>query len=288
MRKFTLANVLHFLLILVLTGISTAYSQENNPSRTEDYRYEDWYTFKHGKTFTADPYVWVYTREFAQMFRMPEQWIDDTLKGALAVSFRMTTVGNLMCGYGGQETSCWPLLECQIDIYYDNRIKLPWVREEISRDFLMRGISSHEFLYDPSKSKGIRRYIPKDPREIRGVLASGGVIKVGKYQSAEAQVAYFDREFQPRIGLIGWIGGGVCPRPVGTGYMHFYDEETSQKINRMQIKPENVKPLHVIEFPKSFMQRANAVYEVQSKQNKEAAQKLIKQFFELRQPPGRP
>lgn len=285
MRKITLLPILYF---LFLTGISTVYSQENNPPRTEDYRYEDWYTFKRGKTFTVDPYVWVYTREFAKTFRMPEQWVDDDLKGALAVAFRMTTIGNLMCGYGGKESSCWPPLECQMDIYYDNRIKLPWTREEIFRDFLMRGISSHEFLYDPTKSKGIRRYLPEDPKAIRGVLASGGVIKVGKYQSSEAQITYFDHEFQSEVGLIGWIGTGVCPRPVAIGYMYFYDNETSRKINRMQIKSENARPTHVIEFPKSFMQRANAVYEAQSKQNKEVSQRLIKQFIESHQQPAKP
>lgn len=173
-----------------------------------------------------------------------------------------------------------------MDVYYDNRIKLPWVHDEVVRDFLMRGISSQEFLHDPSKSKGIRRYANKDfiPR----VLTSEGVIKVGRFQSGGAQISYFDREYQPGIGLIGWIGVGVCPKPVGTGHMYFYDLETDKKIRRMQIKPEDAAPMHVFEFPESFMRRANAMYEAQNKPNKEVTQGLIKQFFESRQPVAKP
>ncbi len=275
-----------FLLVAVLMGATVTHAQQLEPPRLEDSRYEDWHTFKNGKTYTADPYVWAYTREFANLFRMPEKWIDENLKGALAVAFRMATIGNLSCGYGGREDSCWPPLECQMDVYYDNRIKLPWIHDEIVRDFLMRGVSSQEFLHDPSKSKGIWRYANKD--SIPRVLTFGGVIRTGRFQYGGAQIAYFDREYQPGIGLIGWIGEDVCPKPVGTSRMYFYDLETDKKIRRMQIKPEDAAPMHVIEFTEPFMRRANAVYEAQNKPNNDVTQRLIKQFFESRQPAAKP
>ncbi len=271
----------------ISSAIGAAHAQRSDPPALENSRYEDWHTFKHGRTYTVDPWVWVYTREFAELFRMPEQWADDNLKGALAVAFRVTTIGNLSCGYGGREDSCWPTLECQMDVYYDNRIKLPWVHDEIARDFLMRGVSSHEFLHDPNDSKGIRRYTSKEIGYPR-VLTGGGVIKVGKFQSGGASITYFDREYQPGIGLIGWMGVGVCPKPIGTGRMYFYDFETAEKISRMKIKSEDAKPMHVIEFPETFMRRANAVYEAQSKPNKEVTQGLIKQFFESRKSAPKP
>lgn len=277
-----------FLPVAVLISATIAHAQQTESPRLEDSRYEDGYTFKKGKTYTVDPYAWAYTKEFADLFQMPERWIDENLKGALAVAFRVTTIGNLSCGYGGREDNCWPPLECQMDVYYDNRIKLPWVRDEIVRDFLMRGISSQEFLHDLNDSKGIRRYIPRDPSAPRGVMVSGGVIKVGKFQNLGAQIAYFDREYQPGIGLIGWTGVGVCPKPIGTGRMYFYDIETSKRISRMQIKAEDAKPMHVIEFPESFMRRANGVYEAQNKPNNEVTQRLLKQFFESRQPGAKP
>lgn len=258
-----------------------------DPPPFEKRRYEDRHTFKNGKTYTADPYVWAYTREFAQLFRMPEQWIDDNLKGVLAVAFRMNTIGNLACGYGGREESCWPPLECQMDVYYDARIKLPWVHDEIVRDFLMRGVSSHEFLQDLSDSKGIRRYASKEigyPMVLRG----GGVIEVGKFHSGGASITYFDREYQPGIGLIGWMGTGVCPRPIGTGRMYFYDMDTDDKISHMKIKAEDAKPMHIFEISESFMRRANAAYVAQSKPNNEVTQRLMKQFFESRQPVAKP
>lgn len=277
-----------FGLVVVLASMAVTHAQQKEPTPPEAYRYEDWYTFKTGKTYTLDPYTWVYTRGFAELFRMPKKWIDENLKGALAVAFRMTTIGNVTCGLAGREDNCWPPLECQMDVYYDNRVKMPWMREEIVRDFLMRGIASNEFLYDLNDSKGIRRYLRKDAKGIPKVLASGGVIKVGKFQNLSARVAYFDREYQPGIGMIGWVGVGVCPRPIGIGHMYFYDLETSEKISHMQVKLEDVKPMHVIEFPESFMRRANSAYERDNKPSNEVTERLLKQFFESRQPSPKP
>ncbi len=275
------------LLVLAILSTTSANAERKEPPRWEDQKYEDLSTFKNGRTYIVDPYVWVYNQKFADLYRMPEQWIDDNLKGALAVAFRMTTVGNLTCGYGGREDNCWPPLNCQLDVYYDNNIKLPWVREDIVRDFMMPGVSSFSHLV-PVDPRVVRRYVPSDPNAPRGVMASDGVIKVGKFQSGGAQIAYFDREFQPGIGLIAWIGTGVCPKPVGVGHMYFYDLRTAAKISHKQIKPEKAKPMHVIEFPESFMRRANVVYEAQNKLNKEISEGLIKQFFKSRQLPMKP
>ena len=38
-------------------------------------------TFRDGKPFIRDTWVWAYTREFAERFHMPEKWIDPPLKG---------------------------------------------------------------------------------------------------------------------------------------------------------------------------------------------------------------
>lgn len=279
--------LLFVLLVVILIGTTAAHAQRTENQRWEDLRYEDMSTFKNGATYIVDPYVWAYTREFADLFRMPEKWVDDNLKGALAVAFRMTTIGNFSCGYGGREDNCWPPLNCQMDVYYDNSIKLPWVREDIVRDFLMSGVSSFGHLV-PVDPRVVRRYVPRDPKMPRGVMTSGGVIKVGKFQGLAASIAYFDRDYQPGIGLIGWIGSGVCPKPIGTGHMDFYDMDTAEKISHMKIKAGDAKQMHTIEFSESFMRRANAVYEAQNKPNKDVTQRLIKQFFESRQPAAKP
>lgn len=84
----------------------------------------------------------LYTKEFAQIFRMPGRWIDANLKGALAIGFRMTTIGNVTCGLGVREESCRPPVECQVNVYYDNRMRLPWMHDEIIRELLsLNGLS---------------------------------------------------------------------------------------------------------------------------------------------------
>ena len=213
---------------------------------------------------------------------MPKKWIDKDLKGILAVAFRMTTIGNMNCGYGGKEDNCWPVLECQLDVYYDNRIKLPWTHEDIKQDFLMRGVSSREFLHDLNKDKGIQRYARKNSYPAVFAKWGDGVIQVGENASGAASISYFDREYQPGIGLVGWVGLGVCPKPIGVGRMNFHDALTVRKLETMQIKEKSVKPMLTFELSESFMRRANALYEAENKQNREVAQRLIRQFFESR------
>ena len=129
-----------FLLFLLLWQLS-AWSQRPEPPPIEQLRYEDLYTFKYGKSFTKDPWTWGYTKEFAERFRMPEKWIEPEMKGILAVAFRVSDVGQAAtCGLGGREDNCWPQVICQFDIYYDNRIKLPWITEATVRDNLLMGI----------------------------------------------------------------------------------------------------------------------------------------------------
>jgi hypothetical protein len=279
----SLTSRMSLVLLSLLLSVAGAHADQFQAKPWEDRGYEDHFNFKPGSgTYTVDPWVWAYTPEFADKFRMPKKWIDKDLKGILAVAFRMTTIGNMNCGYGGKEDNCWPVLECQLDVYYDNRIKLPWTLDEVKQDFLMRGVSSKDFLHDLSGDKGYKRYAKKDPSNSVFARWGDGVIQVGKYRSGAASPVYFDREYQPGIGLIGWVGLGVCPDPVGVGRMNFYDLATVMKLQKAQIRERDAKPTYTFEFSESFMRRANALYEAENKQNREVAQRLIKQFFESR------
>lgn len=287
--SFTFISLLFGVTLFVtFSGAVSSQQAAVSPSKVEDYRYDDWHTFKHGKPYTTDPYVWIYTKEFARTFRMPEQWSDDNLKGALAIAFRMTTIGETTCGLGGRQDNCWSPLRCQLDVYYDSRVRLPWMRDDIGQDFLLRGVSSQDYLFDPSHSKGFNRYRPKDGKGIPRVLASDVSIHVGKYHFGSAQVAYFNREYYTGVGLIGWVGVGVCPDPIGTGRISFYDLETEDKIGHMQIKREDAKPMHIIELPESFMRRANAIYIRDNKPNVAATEGLRQQFLESGRPSTKP
>jgi hypothetical protein len=45
-------------------------------------------------------YVWVYTSAFAKRFGMPQEWVDDELKGAEALAYRLDLdVYGTKCGY---------------------------------------------------------------------------------------------------------------------------------------------------------------------------------------------
>lgn len=259
----------------------------SDPPRLEDRRYEDNFTFKHGKSYVLDPYVWGYTKEFAKRFRMPEQWVEPELKGALAVAFRMTPIGDTLCGLGGKADNCWKPLDCQLEIYYDSKIELPWNYPEIVRDNVMRGLSSSEYLHDASDSKRMRRYVFENDRSRpRGIMNSGGDFRHGKYNEGAALIIYYDREYEPGVGLIAYRGPGVCP-PRHTGpetvFTEFLDKDDVRKWARGQIVLKDARVLHRIEYPQTFLSRARAVYAEGNEPNEVTMDRLIKQFMEARQ-----
>jgi hypothetical protein len=258
---------------------SAIAQQQRQQPRPADRRYEDASTFKNGKPFIADPYVWAYTREFAEMFRMPDKWIDEDLKGALAVAFRMSTTGFMTCGLGGKEENCWPPLYCQIDLYYDNKTTLPWVRQDIVRDFMMPGASSADHLVR-SHPGMVQRYVPvPDPDAPRGVIPQLSLVwSIPPTTSGNLwTITYYDKEFQPTVGLIGFYG--LCPTVPAKAYMRFYDLETTARAARMQIQLKDATATHVVELPQAFMKRANEKYKQLNKPNEEVIQRQLRQFF---------
>jgi hypothetical protein len=238
------------------------------------------YTFQNRGTYVLDPYVWAYTKEFAERFRMPERWVEPDLKGAYAVAWRMTTIGEITCGYGGKADSCWKPLNCQMDIYYDNSIDLRWNYPDVIRDNLMNGLSSGRFL-GVTKTSSRRRYA--DPE--RPILASGGGRLVyGKYNQVGAQLVLFDRDFEPGVGLLSYVGDGVCPKYIGPEkvQMPFVSPEDWHDYARGKLPIKSVRLIHVIEFPPRFMKRANAIYKSQNKPNEDVINNVIRDYFNVR------
>jgi hypothetical protein len=117
------------------------------PSR--DITYEMTQTFT-GKSFTKDEHVWIYTRVFAERFRMPSAWIREDLKGIEAAAFRIGEAGQT-CGLGGREENCHRFQQCELDIYVDEKKHpLPWLTEK-SGDWLP-GTDSFRFLRDAERN----------------------------------------------------------------------------------------------------------------------------------------
>ncbi|MGV3653813.1 MAG: hypothetical protein ACO1N5_06310, partial [Noviherbaspirillum sp.] len=216
---------------------------------------------------------------------MPQQWIEPELKGALAVAFRMTTIGEAMCGLGGRAENCWQPLDCQMDIYYDSSIELPWNYPEIMRDNVMRGLSSRDYLYDAKDKRGMRRYVFENDRsKPRGIMNVGGGLVHGKYSQGPSFIIYYDREYEPGVALIGYRGMGVCPKYTGPEQvsMPFSSNEDFQKYRRGLLPEKDIRTVHRIDFPQSFLTRARAVYAEENKPNEQTTERLIQQFFASR------
>lgn len=281
-----MTKMIRVVLALMLTALTQhAAAQRPEPPPIEDRRYEDYFTFKYGKSFTKDPWTWGYTKEFAERFRMPEQWIEPQMKGVLAVAFRVSDVGqSATCGLGGREDSCWKSVNCRFDIYYDNSINLPWVKEaEIRDSFLTIQISSAGFTHD-AYGRLKERY--KTERGGPKPLRLGFTSMERKGWHFPTAFTYYDREYAPGVGLIG-IYEGACEVPFRKGDYWlgvFANQEAqgkSKDLPRHQLKGLGL--VHEAELPESFMQRAEAARQRDTQNQEHIKDRLIREFQQRQQ-----
>lgn len=120
-------------LILVLTS-AVAWAQDTStqrlstPRNSSSQRYEVNQTFD-GQAFYKDNNVWVYTKEFADLFGMPAKYIED-VQGVAAAAFRIEDSSYQECGFGGQVNACRKVEQCLIDLYFDeSKTPLPWASD---------------------------------------------------------------------------------------------------------------------------------------------------------------
>lgn len=134
-------------LLAVTSGVATAAT------------YEETFTPKAGKAYSEDINVWVYTSEFAERFGMPEAWIDDGLKGAYALAFRVEYVsGRLMFPHKGPDVSM-PQRDCILDVYLPSDASIPWRDDQIS-DFWAMTPKSPTYLAPQSEEDRAWRWRP--------------------------------------------------------------------------------------------------------------------------------
>lgn len=129
----------------------------STPRNQSSQRYEINQTYD-GQAFRKDNNIWVYTKEFADLFGMPSKYIED-VQGVVAAAFRIEDRSYQECGFGGREDACRKVEDCLIDLYFDeSKTPLPWATE-IKSQWIPLG-----------SSMGWLR--PLDPRERpHGVLA---------------------------------------------------------------------------------------------------------------------
>jgi hypothetical protein len=238
--------------------------------------YEDYHSFKHKKSFFFDPYIWAYSEEFADKFRMPKEWIDPELKGAIAVAWRMTTIGQTTCGLGGRADNCWPPMTCQMDIYFDSKTPLPWRYHDVVRDNFMRGLSSMDSL----------PWLSRESRTLRhtdmGAKGPPMLTSNFRYQNGNKdgthQIVYFDKEYEPQITLIGFLH--ACPMTKNFGFaaeLNFYSEAEYQRVRGV-----NPAAAHIVMFSRTYMKKIIDAYIAQNKPNVDITNRLIQDFFDSR------
>lgn len=118
----------------MVISINTTNAQISNSTTIDNYksRYTPQGRIKAGKrgTYRKDLHVWVYTSAFAKRFGMPQEWIDDDLKGAEALAYRLDLdVYGIKCGYFSDVENCRPSTACVVDMYIDDKADLPWNTE---------------------------------------------------------------------------------------------------------------------------------------------------------------
>lgn len=105
-----------------------AQQRLNTPRNGASQRYEINQTFD-GQAFYKDNNVWVYNKEFADLFGMPAKNIED-LQGVAAAAFRIEDTSYQQCGFGGRIDACRKVEECLLDLYFDeSKTPLPWATE---------------------------------------------------------------------------------------------------------------------------------------------------------------
>lgn len=103
--------------------------------------------YEGARRFQPDPYVWFVSREFAKRFCMPEQFVDDSLKGALAIAARIKPNDETYCGmFMGRSDVCPARDQLLLDVYVDNR-KANIPKADPSVEFYVRRVwtSGHYF-----------------------------------------------------------------------------------------------------------------------------------------------
>lgn len=207
-------------------------------------------------TYRKDIHVWVYTSAFAKRFGMPKQWIDDDLKGAQALAYRLDLdVYGTKCGYFSDVENCRPSTACVVDMYIDDEADLPWNTD--TRFDSMYGRKSKALLrsqYPDDKPAYLYRRVKRGQQYKLGldvVYVSGNTRPLNNYSILE-----YDRDIYKNLD---YVSGSMTCRTFGESRNikikindPVIDEDGWIKYNQ----PNRLA--HAITIPNSFMQRIEA------------------------------
>ena len=117
----------------VLLNVSFAYAEKAQP--LEESCADGYYTGPRAgrKNYSHDKYIWVVTSAFAKRFCMPPEFVDEGLKGAEAIAFRMSTStgGFDRCAVIDGKEQCAGENELRFDIFLRSDLNLPAANPEV-------------------------------------------------------------------------------------------------------------------------------------------------------------
>jgi hypothetical protein len=229
------------LLALLLWGLQVAQAKT----------YEEVFTDKAGHAYSEDINVWVYTHEFAERFAMPKEWVDDDLKGAYAVAFRVETRANRKRFPHKGPYISMPIRDCILDVYVDNKASIPWLNGQIA-DVWFRTPSSPTYLLPQNaddrawRSRAVGIAHPGKQARRPLVYMSGGSIHLLEY----------DKEVYPGISYMSFIIPCVTP-PRSTTSIEFRKD--------IYWASDKYQTLHKIDVPSQYMKRLYSHWYQQSR-----------------------
>ena len=252
--------------LLGITNTSIAIANQNSTIDNYNERYTPQGRKQAGKrgTYRKDTNVWVYTSAFAKRFGMPQQWIDDDLKGAEALAYRLDLdVYGTKCGYFSNVENCRPATACVLDMYIDDKANLPWNNK--ARYASMYGRKSKALLWpqDPNdKPAYLYRRAKRGQQYKMGldvVYVSGSKIPLNNYFVLE-----YDRDIYKNLDYVS--GTMTCG---SFGKSRDIKVEIDKPVLRKNgsIKYNYGSLAHSITVPNSFMERIETYDKAQYEPN---------------------
>ncbi len=134
------------------------------------------------KNYSHDKYIWVVTPAFAKRFCMPPEFVDEGLKGAEAIAFRMSTStrGSDSCAVIDGKEVCSGENELRFDIFLSSDLNLPAANPEVKfYDGSWDDAGWHIARFGPGKS----------------VKPPGDRYRAGEYQPPPGKIPHFQNPF---------------------------------------------------------------------------------------------
>ena len=252
--------------LLGITNTSIAIANQNSTIDNYNERYTPQGRKQAGKrgTYRKDTNVWVYTSAFAKRFGMPQQWIDDDLKGAEALAYRLDLdVYGTKCGYFSDVESCRPSTACVVDMYIDDKANLPWNNK--ARYASMYGRKSKSLLrsqYPNDKPAYLYRRTKRGQQYKMGldvVYVSGSKIPLNNYFVLE-----YDRDIYKNLD---YVSGTMTCGSFGKSRDIKVEIDKPALRKNGSIKYNYGSLAHSITVPNSFMERIETYDKAQYEPN---------------------